>query len=96
MLRRLAWRSLVGMGMGDIEVVDVKGGVAVVGHRPRRNYSIATFVSTSAPGRYAYKKFNLPTDGKKIISPEDRFNVTPSRVPVYECPLSAAALREKR
>ena len=45
LLRRLAQRSLVGMGMGDMEVVDVNGGVTVVGHRPRCNYSIGTLVN---------------------------------------------------
>ena len=48
LLRRLAQRSLVGMGMGDMEVVDVNGGVTVVGHRPRRNYSIGTLVNKCA------------------------------------------------
>ena len=34
----------MGMGMGYMEVVDVCGSVAVVGHRPRRNGSIVRLV----------------------------------------------------
>ena len=45
LLRGLAHRSLVGMGMGDVEIVDISGGVSVVGHRPRRNGSIGSLVN---------------------------------------------------
>jgi hypothetical protein len=34
--------------------------------------------STSVPGRYAYRKFSLPTDGKNRVSPVEKNTVTPS------------------
>ena len=33
------------MGMGDVEIVDVRGDVTVVGHRTRCNGSIGSLVS---------------------------------------------------
>ena len=45
LLRGLAQGSLVGMGMGYVENVDVSGGVMVLGHRPRRNGSIGSLVN---------------------------------------------------
>ncbi|CAM9569879.1 unnamed protein product [Ascophyllum nodosum] len=51
------------MGVSGMEGVDVNWGTPVAGLRPGRNYSIA-FSSLSAPGRYAYRKLSLPTDGK--------------------------------
>ena len=44
LLRGLMQFSLIGMGIGYVEVVDVSGSVTVVGHRPRRNGSIGSLV----------------------------------------------------
>ena len=48
------------------------------------------FSSSSAPGRSAYRKFSLPTDGKNRVSPVLNFTVTPFfisgvRMPVIGC-----------
>ena len=83
------------MGMGDMEVVDVNGGVTVVGRRPRRKYSIDTLVNKCA-GAIRIQEVQPPYRREKRVSPEDRINVTPLPVSVYVCPLSAAALKEKR
>ena len=55
-----------------------------------------TFSSLSAPGRFAYITFSLPTDGKNSVSPVLNFTITPFLFPVYVCPLSAATLKEIR
>ena len=34
--------------------------------------------STDVPGRYAYRKFSLPTDGKNRVSPLEKYTVIPS------------------
>ena len=54
------------------------------------------FSSLSAPGRYAYRKFSLLTDGKNGVSPVFNFAVTLVKFTVYVCPFSAATLRERR
>ena len=36
----------MGMGIGDVEIVDVSGGVTFVEHRPRRNVSIRSLANT--------------------------------------------------
>ena len=76
LLGRLAQGSLVGMGVSGMEGVDVNWGTPVTELRSGRNYSIGILI-IKAPGRYAYRKFSLPTDGKNRVSPVLNFTVTP-------------------
>ena len=58
--------------------------------------SVGRRVVQAQKGRYAYRKFSLPTDGKNGVSPVLNFTVTPFLFPMYVCPLSAADLKERR
>ena len=68
--------------MGNVKVIDVNGVSRLLGERPGAIVALAVS-STSMPGRYAYRKLNLPTDGKNGVSPAEENTVTPSLVPVY-------------
>ena len=83
------------MGVSGMEGVDVNSGTRLLGSGPGAIAALA-FSSLSALGRYTYKNFSLPTDGKNRVSPALNFTVTPLLFPVYVCPLSAATLRERR
>ena len=44
-LGRLTYGSLVSVGLGSMEGIDLNGGTTVVGLRPTRNYCIRTLVN---------------------------------------------------
>ena len=68
LLGRLAQGSLVSMGVGGVEGVDMNEGTPVAGLRPGANIALV-FSPTDAPRQYVYIKFSLPTDGKNRVLP---------------------------
>ena len=83
LLGRLAWRSLVGMGMSNVEVIDANRGVTVAGRKPRRNSCIGGLVKKHAGAICVQEIESSYRREKKRVSPVDKNTVTPSLVPVY-------------
>ena len=83
------------MDTSNVKVIDVNGDVTVLGVGLGTKVAMV-ISSTSMPGLYTYRRLSLPTDRKKRVSLVEKNTLTSSRFPVYVCPLSATALREKR
>ena len=56
------------MGMSNVNVLMSTGVSRLLGVGPGAIIALLAISSTSMPGRHAYRKWTLPTDGKNKVS----------------------------